>query len=250
MLILFAFSACISSICSIPCFALINSPCFGFVNNIVPASNSFSLYSYSFSSGNVVNSSCSDISFAFQNFSFLPSKNVYAPIIGFNPLIRFLICSAVWFCQSIFAISLLSIGAIVKSSPCSSLGAFPCSIKSSVFTNSSPPIFVSLSQSSPVVSSSPISTSCFKIISPVSIPASIYIVVIPVVLSPFKTAHCIGAAPLYLGNNEPCTFMQPSFGMSNNSCGNIFPYATTHITSGFKAFIFSINSVLFLTFSG
>ena len=50
VLILFAFSACISSICSIPCFALINSPCFGFVNNIVPASNSFSLYSYSFSS--------------------------------------------------------------------------------------------------------------------------------------------------------------------------------------------------------
>ena len=60
---------------------------------------------------------------------------------------------------------------------------------SKVSTNSSPPILESLSQSSPVVSSSPISTSCFKIMSPVSIPSSIYIVVIPVVLSPFSTAH-------------------------------------------------------------
>ena len=51
------------------------------------------------------------------------------------------------------------------------------------------PNFESLFHNSPVVSSSPISTSSFKIISPVSIPISIYIVVTPVVLSPFKTAH-------------------------------------------------------------
>ena len=25
----------------------------------------------------------------------------------------------------------------------------------------------------------------------------------PVVLSPFNTDHCIGAAPLYFGNNDP-----------------------------------------------
>ena len=48
-----------------------------------------------------------------------------------------------------------------------------------------------------VVSSSPISTSFVKIISPVSIPSSIYIVVIPVVLSPLSIAHCIYSAKSY-----------------------------------------------------
>ena len=67
------------------------------------------------------------------------------------------------------------------------------------------------------------SDSFFKIISPVSIPSSIYIVVIPVSLSPFKTDHCIGAAPLYLGKREPCTLIQPYFGISNISFGSIFP---------------------------
>ena len=173
----------------------------------------------------------------FQNFIFESFKNVYAPIIGFNPLTKFLISCAVLFSQSIFAISLFSIGATEKSSPCFSLGAVPFSICFKVSTSNSPPILESLSHNSPVVSFSPISTSCFKIISPVSIPTSIYIVVIPVFLSPFKTAHCIGAAPLYFGSNEPCTFIHPSFGMSRISFGNIFPYATTHITSGFISFI-------------
>ena len=193
------------------------------------------------------------ISFAtstFQNLIFLPFKNVYAPIIGLSPLTKFLISNAVLFSQSILAIDLSSIGAIVKSSPCFILGAVLFSISFSVFTKRSPPIFESLSQSSPVVSSSPIWVSCFKIISPVSIPTSIYIVVTPVFLSPFKTAHWIGAAPLYFGSKEPCTFMQPLLGISSISFGKIFPYATTHMTSGFKAFISEINSSLFLTFSG
>lgn len=81
-------------------------------------------------------------------------------------------------------------------------------------------------------------------------PVSIYIVVTPVVLSPFSTAHCIGAAPLYFGNKEACTFIHPYLGISKISFGNIFPYATTHITSGFWLFIPSINSVFPFTFCG
>jgi len=53
-------------------------------------------------------------------------------------------------------------------------------------------------------------------------PSFIYIVVIPVVLSPFKTAHWIGAAPLYLGSNEPWTFIQPNLGISNISFGKVY----------------------------
>ena len=81
-------------------------------------------------------------------------------------------------------------------------------------------------------------------------PSFIYIVVIPVVLSPFKTAHWIGAAPLYLGSNEPWTFIQPNLGISNISFGKIFPYATTQITSGAKVLISSKNSVLFFILIG
>jgi len=77
-----------------------------------------------------------------------------------------------------------------------------------------------------------------------------YIVVIPVLASPFKTAHCIGAAPRYFGRREPCTLIHPYFGISNNSLGSIFPYATTTITSGFNAFISLITSSLFFTFTG
>ena len=84
-------------------------------------------------------------------------------------------------------------------------------------------ILESLSHNSPVVSSSPISTTSFRIISPVSIPISIYIVLIPVCFSPLITAHCIGAAPLYFGSNDPCTFIQPYFGISKISFGSIFP---------------------------
>ena len=45
--------------------------------------------------------------------NFFPFKKVYAPIIGFNPLTKFFISSAVLFSQSIFAISLFNIGAKV-----------------------------------------------------------------------------------------------------------------------------------------
>ena len=77
-----------------------------------------------------------------------------------------------------------------------------------------------------------------------------YIVVTPVSLSPFSTDHWIGAAPLYLGRSDAWTFTQPYWGISNISFGNIFPYATTHIISGFKDFISFINSSFFFTFSG
>ena len=205
---------------------------------------------YSSNSWNFSNNSFSVSVCTFQNFIFLPSKKVYAPIIGFKPLTRFFISFAVLFFQSIFAISLDSIGAIVPSSGCLVLVAVPFSISFTVFINRFAPIIFNLFHNSPVVSSSPISTSSFNIMSPVSIPAFINIVVTPVFLSPFSTAHWIGAAPLYSGNNEPWTFTQPYFGISNNSCGKIFPYATTQIKSGFSFFTSSKNSGLFLTFIG
>ena len=126
--------------------------------------------------------------------------------------------------------------------------AVPFSICSTVFTKSFAPTLLKTFHSSPVVSSSPISTSSFRIMSPVSIPAFINIVVTPVFLSPFSTAHCIGAAPLYSGRSDPCTFTQPYFGISNSSCGRIFPYATTQIKSGFKDLTSSKNSGFFLIF--
>ena len=75
--------------------------------------------------------------------NFFPSKNEYVPIIGFNPLTRFFISNADLFCQSIFDISLSSIGARVKSSLCGILGAVPFSICFNVSTNKFAPIFES-----------------------------------------------------------------------------------------------------------
>src|SRR5260370_4461564 len=58
--------------------------------------------------------------------------------------------------------------------------------------------------SSGAVSCGPISISRCSSISPVSIPASIRIVVTPVRVSPFTMAQLMGAAPRYLGSREAC----------------------------------------------
>jgi len=42
---------------------------------------------------------------------------------------------------------------------------------------------------------------------------------------------------LYFGNSDPCTFIAPYFPISKIFVGSIFPYATTHSTSGFNDFI-------------
>ena len=130
------------------------------------------------------------------------------------------------------------IGAYVNSSWfCGVLGAFPSFIKSKVSQSTFAPSTVILSWSSPAVISSSKANSLCKITSPVSSPSSINIVDTPVFSSPFIITQLIGAAPLYFGNNETCTFIQPCFGISKNSFDNICPYATTTITSGFNSFI-------------
>ena len=71
-------------------------------------------------------------------------------------------------------------------------------------------------------------------ISPVSSPWAIYIMVTPVSFSPLRMAQLMGAAPRYLGSREEWTFTHPSGGSSKISTGKIRPYAATTIISGFS----------------
>ena len=59
--------------------------------------------------------------------------------------------------------------------------------------------------------------------SPASMSWARYMVLTPVTSSPFSTAHCIGAAPRYLGRSEPWTFTLPRRGMASTSSGSILP---------------------------
>ena len=70
-------------------------------------------------------------------------------------------------------------------------------------------------------------------------PLSIRIVVTPDSLSPFMTAHWMGAAPRYMGSKEAWTLIHPYFGSSKISFGMICPKATTTTTSGFNSLSFS-----------
>ena len=54
---------------------------------------------------------------------------------------------------------------------------------------------------------------------PVSNPASMRIIVMPLALSPACIALCMGAAPRQRGSSEAWTFMQPNRGMSSNRFG-------------------------------
>ena len=120
-----------------------------------------------------------------------------------------------------------------------SLRAFPRPIAPSSF---------SLSCRVPNVSSSLISQYSFSITSPASSSSSMYIMLTPVSVSPFKMAECIGEAPLYFGSREECTFIIPYFGISIISLGIILPYATTTIKSGLTSFILLITSSSFILF--
>ena len=64
-----------------------------------------------------------------------------------------------------------------------------------------------------------------------SIPASIWNVVIPVSRSPRMIAHAIGAAPRYRGSSDAWTLMDPRGGTSSTAGGRICPNATTTATS-------------------
>lgn len=76
-------------------------------------------------------------------------------------------------------------------------------------------------------------------ISPVSSPTSMRIVVTPVISSPLMTAHWIGAAPRYFGSRDACTLMHPYFGRSRILFGRICPKAATMIISGANFFKYS-----------
>ena len=92
-----------------------------------------------------------------------------------------------------------------------------------VVSRVSAPIWDKRVYSSSAVSFSPIGVRVCSSMSPVSTPSAIIIVVTPVSVSPFKTAHWIGPAPRYLGRREAWTLMQPYFGRSSTRLGRIFP---------------------------
>ena len=60
-------------------------------------------------------------------------------------------------------------------------------------------------------------------VGPVSSPASIFMTVTPVSVSPLAIAHWIGAAPRYFGRSDVWTFRHPNFGKSRIVCGKMCP---------------------------
>ena len=98
--------------------------------------------------------------------------------------------------------------------------------------------------SSPAVSFGPMGIFSCNRISPVSISCCNLKVLTPVSFSPFKMAQLIGAAPLYLGSKEPCTFTVPLGGRFHTVSGNMRK-ATTTCKSGFSALNWAINSGFF-----
>ena len=54
---------------------------------------------------------------------------------------------------------------------------------------------------------------------------------IPVISSPLIKDHCIGAAPLYLGSNDACIFIDPNLGNSMYFLGRIRKATTTNIST-------------------
>ena len=119
----------------------------------------------------------------------------------------------------------------------------PSSIIFMVSTHSFAPSAESLSNRLPPVSSGASLTVLFAIISPVSTPSSILMVVTPVNSSPLITAHWIGAAPLYFGRSEACTLIQPYRGISRILFDRICPKATTIIISALNFLRYSILAV-------
>src|SRR5262249_14835989 len=102
---------------------------------------------------------------------------------------------------------------------------------SSVLIRRRAPITLIREESSAADSSGPIGMVSVRSTSPVSIPGSIWKVVMPVSLSPRMMAHAMGAAPRWRGSPEPWTLMEPRLGTSSTALGSIWPKATTTATS-------------------
>src|SRR5213076_272761 len=126
-----------------------------------------------------------------------------------------------------------SIGALLASPWfCAFAAIVPAASPRNVSTINDAPTSDNRAASSGAVSFAPISISRCSSMSPVSIPASIRIVVTPVRVSPFPIAQLIGAAPRYLGSREACKLIQPSLGIGSNFAGIICPYAMITTPSG------------------
>ena len=111
----------------------------------------------------------------------------------------------------------------------------PASMPRSVSTMSGAPDSDMRAANSGVVSVTPIGISCCSSISPVSMPASMRIVVTPLFVSPFTMAQLIGAAPRYFGSREAWRLIQPSRGIGRSRAGIIWPYAMITMQSGAMA---------------
>ena len=123
----------------------------------------------------------------------------------------------------------------MPSADCAVATRSPAAYADKVGTNNDAPISDSRSCSVLAVSSAAMDVLASARTSPVSKPSSICIMPTPVSVSPAMIARWIGAAPRHLGNNDACTFKQPSFGASKISCGRINPYATTMAASRFNS---------------
>ena len=92
-----------------------------------------------------------------------------------------------------------------------------------VLTNNSAPSRASRSCSVCELSSGKTGVRACARMSPVSRPASIFMMVTPVSVSPLRIADWTGDAPRYFGSSDVWTFTQPNFGKSRIAGGKICP---------------------------
>src|SRR3990172_3465666 len=138
--------------------------------------------------------------------------------------------------QSILPCSFFNIGAYVaRAGSCGVSTSVPSRSLRNASPSASAPRTESFENIVSAVSSSPIGISRTCSMGPVSIPSSIRMMVIPVVVSPRTSAQLIGAAPRYFGRSDAWTLMHPRRGMSRIDFGRMWPYATTTTRSGASA---------------
>jgi len=118
----------------------------------------------------------------------------------------------------------LSIGAYVaREASCGVSSSVPSRSLPSASRSASAPRSDSFENIVSAVSSSPIGIARTCRMGPVSIPSSIRMIVIPVIVSPRATAQLIGAAPRYFGRSDAWTLMHPMRGMSRIDFGRMWP---------------------------
>ena len=158
-----------------------------------------------------------------HTFTPCPASKVLQPGKGSKARMRRSSTSA-GCCQSM-APSALSIllAYVAPSAGCFCASRAPCLARSSDRTTRRAPSAARRSCSVAVVSLGPMSAASVSNMSPVSSPASICMMVMPVCASPASTARWIGAAPRQRGNNEPWMFRQPRRGSASVQGGRIRP---------------------------